>query len=805
MTLLEQEIIETRKKIIEKDFSRMNDMQKKAVFHTEGPVLILAGAGSGKTTVLINRIGNLVKYGSAYESEKLPEGVCDGDLALLKDCLGGKAADSPRLYSLLTVDPPRPYEILAITFTNKAAGELKERLSGMLGEQSRDIWAFTFHSACLRMLRRFADRIGFSSHFTIYDSDDSKRVMKECQKELGIEDKMLSYKTLLSHISKAKDMLITPEEYERENAGDVRLSSIAKAYKLYQQKLKKADAMDFDDIIVWTVRLFEQSPDVLSFYQHKFKYIMVDEYQDTNHAQYMLVKLLSSAHRNICVVGDDNQSIYRFRGATIENILSFEQQYKDAFTVRLEQNYRSTGNILDAANAVIKHNANQKEKNLWTQYGEGDKIEVFTAADEFGEARYVAETILDGVKNGGKFSDNAVLYRMNAMSNNLESAFMRSAIPYRIIGGTKFYDRKEIKDALAYLHLAANPDDNLRFRRIINEPKRGIGATSLGKLSDIADTLGISMFEAASRADEFESLSRAADKLIKFTKFMQPIIDSVPEKAPNLILTELLEKSGYIAALTAEGEEGKDRLENVKELTTSVLQYEEESDEPSLVEYLDGIALITDLDNFNADADAVVLMTIHTAKGLEFTNVFVVGMEESIFPGTQSIYAGESEIEEERRLAYVAITRAKRKLYLTNSFSRMLFGMTNRNSPSRFLNEIPESLTNRTAASSPFEAREFSGGGFSQKGGRSGFGSTGFTGTSFGGGYVKSEKPSFGFKKTEAGRVDFAVGDRVSHKAFGGGLVVDASPVGGDVLLTIAFDKAGTKKLMAKFAKLTKE
>ena len=809
MESLKETILDLRKKIIQKDFSRMNAMQKQAVFHTEGPVLILAGAGSGKTTVLINRIGNLVKYGSAFESDSLPEDICKEDVDLLNRVLKGEKVNNPRLYSLLTVNPPRPYEILAITFTNKAAGELKERLEGLLSDDSRDIWAFTFHSACLRMLRRFADRIGFSSHFTIYDTDDSKRVIKDCQKELGIEDKLLPYKTILSHISRAKDMLITPEEYERENCGDVRLSNIAKAYKLYQQKLKKADAMDFDDIICYTVRLFEQNPDVLSFYQNKFRYIMVDEYQDTNHAQYMLVKLLSGAHRNICVVGDDNQSIYRFRGATIENILSFESQYKDAFTVRLEQNYRSTGNILDAANAVIKHNVNQKQKNLWTDMGSGEKIRVYTARDEYGEARFVADEILDSVKEGGSFSDNAVLYRMNAMSSNLESAFIRSGIPYRIIGGTKFYDRKEVKDALAYLRLAANPNDDLRFRRVINEPKRGIGATSLNKLADIASTLQISLFEASKRADEFEGLSRAAERLMDFTRFMQPIIDSANETAPSVILTELLNQSGYLAALEAEGEEGRERLENVNELKTSVLQYEEDSDDTSLDEYLDGVALITDLDNFNADADAVVLMTIHTAKGLEFKNVFVVGMEESIFPGTQSIFAGESEIEEERRLAYVAITRAKRKLCLTNSFCRMLFGMTGRNAPSRFLTEIPDRLINASSAEPDFEVPkgEFAlGGGYSsERRTRSGFGAAGFTVTDFGGGYIKSHKPDFAFKKAETGKTDFSAGDRVKHKAFGSGLVLDASPVGGDVLLTIAFDSAGTKKLMAKFAKLEKE
>lgn len=780
----------------------MNEMQKKAVFHTEGPLLILAGAGSGKTTVLINRIGNLVKYGGAYESEALPDDVSDNDLQLLNAYLNGKGTNEVRLSQLLSVNPPRPYQILAITFTNKAAGELKERLSGLLGEDARDIWAATFHSACLRMLRRFADRIGYSSHFTIYDTDDSKRVMKECQKALGIEDKLLSHKVILSHISRAKDQLISPAEYEKEAGADYKLSSIAKAYKLYQKKLKEADAMDFDDIIVQTVRLFRENPDVLHFFQDRFHYIMVDEYQDTNHAQYMLVKLLASSHRNICVVGDDNQSIYTFRGATIENILSFEHEYTDAATIRLEQNYRSTSSILDAANAVIKHNKNQKEKKLWTDLGEGQKLRIFTANDEYGEARYISEQILDFYKNGDRFSDNAVLYRINAMSGNVENAFVRSGIPYRVIGGMKFYDRKEVKDALAYLHLIANPEDNLRLRRIINEPKRGIGATSVEKLADISARLGISMFEAARRADEFAGLTHVAGKLKKFALDLQPLVDSAHETPPHILLQSILDVSGYITALEAQGDEGLDRIQNVNELKTSIIQYETEAENPNLDEYLDGVALITDLDNYNADADAVVLMTIHSAKGLEFKNVFVVGMEEGIFPGSQSIFAGEREIEEERRLAYVAITRAKRRLFLTNAFSRMLFGMSNRNRPSRFLNEIPDRLVETTSAR---PENEFAAGFSEQHSAKR----TAFSHGGFSGGYIKSESSAASStahrEKVASSTVHFQVGDRVKHKTFGAGLVIAATPVGGDILLTIAFDTIGTKKLMAKFARLEKE
>ncbi|MBR4868671.1 MAG: UvrD-helicase domain-containing protein, partial [Clostridia bacterium] len=442
----------------------MNEAQKEAVLSVNGPVLILAGAGSGKTTVLIHRIANLIRFGNAYHSDQLPDDIGEADILLLQRALAGEMVDPLRFYQLTAVEAPRPYEILAITFTNKAAGELKERLSNLLQEDGDSIWAMTFHAACLRMLRKFSERIGYTSHFTIYDTDDSKRVIKECQKELGIDDKAFSYRMLMNEISRAKDRLITPEEYQ-ENAGDdIRLKKAALVYAAYQKQLRKADAMDFDDIIVQTVRMLQEHPDILSYWQNCFRYIMVDEYQDTNHAQYVLVKLLAGERKNLCVVGDDNQSIYTFRGATIENILTFEDEYSDAVTVRLEQNYRSTEKILNAANAVIRNNRFQKEKNLWTELGEGEPITCHTAADEFGESRYVAEKILDGVGQGQSYSDFAVLYRMNAQSGNLENTFVRSGIPYRVIGGLKFYDRKEIKDALAYLHLLVNSEDDLRLR-----------------------------------------------------------------------------------------------------------------------------------------------------------------------------------------------------------------------------------------------------------------------------------------------------------------------------------------------------
>ncbi len=795
---LQEQLLALRKELIQQDFAKMNREQRCAVFATEGPVLILAGAGSGKTTVLINRIGNLLKYGSAYHSNRLPDRVSVDDVALLQKAINGGMVDELRLLELTAVNPPKPYEILAITFTNKAAGELKERLRSLMNEDADSVWAFTFHSACLRMLRKFADRIGYSSHFTIYDTDDSKRIIRDCQKELNIDDKILPHRMILSEISRAKDRLISFQEYADQAGDDFRLKKISSVYRMYQQKLKAADAMDFDDIITQTVYMFQNHPDILSYWQNRFRYIMVDEYQDTNHAQYMLVKLLAQRHGNICVVGDDNQSIYTFRGATIENILSFEEEYPEATTVRLEQNYRSTETILEAANAVIKHNKHQKEKNLWTDVGEGEKISCYTAADEFGEARYIAEQVLDHVGQGNRYSDFAVLYRMNAQSSNIENAFVRSGIPYRVIGGLKFYDRKEIKDALAYLHLIVNTNDDLRLRRIINEPKRGIGAVTVDKIASLAFEQGVSMFHVIRHIDEYAQLQRSATKLKQFSDCICSAISEAEQMLPHQVLEFVLEKSGYLSALLAEGDEGQERKENVQELVSSMIQYENESLQPSLDDFLDGVSLMTDIDNYNADQDCVVMMTLHAAKGLEFPRVFITGMEEGIFPGNQSIYSSDKEIEEERRLMYVGITRAKQKLYLTNAFQRLLFGMTNRNRPSRFVAEIPVECVDHAKAVSPLERSVF----FRSESGTS----SSFSGQTAFSQQPRSTKPGYSASMQQTSAVaPLKVGDRVKHKAFGGGLVVQAVPVGGDVLLTIAFDSVGTKKLMQKFAKLEKE
>ncbi|MBE6732456.1 MAG: ATP-dependent DNA helicase PcrA [Ruminococcaceae bacterium] len=790
-----------RKKIIEKEFGRMNDRQFEAVVTVNGPLLVLAGAGSGKTTVLVNRIANIVKYGNAYFSNETGF-YTDEDIRLGEDFLAGKREDLPT--NAFSVSPPRPWEILAITFTNKAAGELKERISAKLGEAGLDVWAGTFHSVCGKILRLNAEHIGFTSHFTIYDTDDQRRLMKEIMKSANVDEKILPLKSVLSEISHAKDELISPIEYEMSAGSDLRKKTVAGLYKLYQKRLKEADAMDFDDMIVNTIELFEQNEEVLSRYQHRFKYIMVDEYQDTNHAQFVLVSMLAGKNGNLCVVGDDDQSIYRFRGATIENILNFEEQFTGAKTIRLEQNYRSTSNILDAANAVIANNLGRKGKNLWTESGQGDKITVYTALDERGEARYIADSILESVRNGNSFSNHAVLYRMNAQSASLEGVFARSGISYKVIGGFRFFERKEIRDALAYLNLINNRNDNVRLRRIINEPKRGIGETTVNNAADIAAQLGIPLFEVFSRADEFAAISRASTKLKEFSNMINDLRDFYEQTSISELYEEMLSRTGYKTALIAAGKDEQDRLENVEELGTVIKQYEQENDEPSLSAFLEEIALVSDTDSLDESDDKVVLMTVHSAKGLEFKNVYIVGMEEGIFPGNQSIYGGQSEIEEERRLAYVAITRAKRNLTITNASTRMLYGATNRNLPSRFLKEIPEELCDISSASVNFY------GGFgSQQGSYKDFGRSDSynqkIASDYSFGTPKKSKP-FGTASAAAQKPstsqNYVSGQMVEHKTFGRGMIMSVIPMGADSMLEIAFDTVGTKKLMAGYAKL---
>lgn len=742
---------------IQKNFMHMNNMQQQAVFSTEGPLLILAGAGSGKTTVLVNRIAYI-----------LQSGLC------------------------------KPWQILAITFTNKAAGELKERICNAVPEGGADIWAATFHSTCARILRRYGDRIGYSSHFTVYGTDDQKKLIKDILKQLNIDEKTLSVKSILAEISKAKDKMYTPEQMLKEAEFDSRKVSIAKVYNIYQTRLKTADAMDFDDMLCNTVLLFEKCPEILEYYQNQFKYIMVDEYQDTNKVQYKFVSMLAEKYGNICVVGDDDQSIYKFRGATIENILSFENTFKGAEIIRLEQNYRSTQNILNAANEVISNNSMRKGKTLWTENSKGDKLQVHTTDSEREEANYIAQTILDGVADGRKYSDYAVLYRMNAQSNAIEQALSRSGVPHRVIGGHRFYDREEIRDMVAYLQVINNPHDDVRLSRIINVPKRAIGATTVAHAADIAAGLGESIYTVIKNADSYPLLSRAASKLKAFSELIDGFIEA--EQSGDYSLAELynlvIEHTGYEQYLRNEKENADVRIENIEELSSNIIKFEEDyGDEAELSSFLEEISLQTDIDNYDSDADTCVMMTLHSAKGLEFPVVFIAGMEDGLFPSIASMM-NPDELNEERRLAYVGITRAKEKLYLTKTNSRMLFGSTSYNKASRFLSEIPDDLIEYSGGKKMF-ATASSANYNSDYAGKVMVGNPKDSSVSL--------KKTFGYIKPPVkNKTVFNVGDCVLHKVFGKGMIMRAEKMGNDTMLEIAFDKAGTKTLMANFCKMEK-
>lgn len=781
-----------KKEILDSFFSRMNPMQKEAVFTVDGPVLILAGAGSGKTTVLINRVLNLVRFGGGYHATVTPPGLTQADIAFLTAWRDGTQQDQARLTSLLAYHPVKPWNVLAITFTNKAAGELRERLQQSLGDMARDINAATFHSACVRILRRNIEKLGYSSSFTIYDSDDSIRVIKKQLDVLKIGDKNVKPRTILTAISRAKDRMLTPAGMLTEAGGDFLALLAAKVYSGYEQALKSANAVDFDDIILLTVRLFEEFPDVLAYYQTRYRYIMVDEYQDTNILQYRLISLLSAAHKNLCVVGDDDQSIYKFRGATIENILSFEEQFPGAKVIRLEENYRSTQTILSAANGVIANNTERKGKNLWTQNDEGAKVTIRRLSNEQEEASFICETVGKSVLAGQKFSDSAVLYRMNAQSNAIEREMTRNAIPYRIIGGLRFYERKEIKDAIAYLSVLNNPSDTLRLTRIINEPKRGIGDATIAAAVELAAQTNLSLFEVLRTADEYAPLSRRALSLIEFTRMISGFIDDMAGGMPlDVLFDTVLEQSGYLPALRKQGEVEQTRIENLGELKTNIQHYIQENEQPTLSGFLEEIALYTDLDSYNDSDDRVVLMTIHSAKGLEFDNVFVAGLEEGIFPGNQSIY-NPDEVQEERRLAYVAYTRARRALYLTCCACRMMFGSTMRNPASRFVKEIPAKLvdwqdTTITITQAPAGTRTSYPNLLDTR--------------------KQSQTLSTGSIKkvtSSGGGLSFSAGERIEHGVYGPGTVLNVKPMGGDRLLEIAFDSVGTKKVMANYAKLKK-
>lgn len=775
---------ELKQTALESYFSRANDMQKKAIFKINGAVLIIAGAGSGKTTVLVNRIANMMRFGNAYHDEEIRELTPEQERFLADFPTMEKTPETARrLAEIIAVDPVNPWNILAITFTNKAAGELRQRLIAMIGEDAEKICAATFHSACVRILRREIEHLGYKSGFTIYDDDDSKRLIKEIMKRRDINEKVMSAKMFKNNISRLKDKMISAEEYiltaqETAEIMDIKTSEV---YSEYQDALRTANAVDFDDIIFLTVKLFEDFPDVLRHYRNLYKYIMVDEYQDTNFAQYRLISLLAGDSGNLGVVGDDDQSIYRFRGATIENILSFEKQYKDCTVIRLEQNYRSTENILNAANAVIKNNTQRKEKNLWSDLGEGEKIQINLYPSEQAEAKGIADIIAEGVQNGAKYSDYALLYRNNALSRGYEQALVRTGIPYKIVGGLRFYDRKEIRDIMAYLSLINNPFDMVRFRRVINEPKRGIGDATVDEVIRIAEGLELSPIEVCRDALQFETLQRKANPL----KAAANLFEELDEAADTMRLDELIEtvaeKTGYIQSLEAQGDEGKTRIENIRELKSNAVQLLDENPEAALPDFLEQVALVSDIDNYDTETDRVSLMTMHSAKGLEFPVVFMVAAEDNIFPSAMCQYE-PTEMEEERRLAYVAITRAKRELIVTHSQYRMLFGKTNNNKLSEFIREIPEELCEKHG-----ERRKP------------------LT-------YAKPERRSF--LKEETAKLKstvqhtndevFNVGDRIKHNIFGEGTVTAVMQTGNDAMITIDFDTRGQKKVMKNNAKMMK-
>lgn len=782
-----KDYIKTRREVIARNFPNLNDRQTEAVLATEGPLLILAGAGSGKTTVLINRIANLMKYGKASDSNGLPYDADEEKLELMQAYLAGDMSLKREAEMAAAYEPVAPDRILAITFTNKAAGELKERLNRMLGSASENVWARTFHSACVRILRRDADKLGYPSGFAIYDTSDRTAVMKRLIKEQNRDEKMYPPKWVLGVIDKAKDKMQSPGMFAAmaERAGDFRLQGVAALYAAYDEKLREAGAMDFEDLIYNTVRLLQEHEDVRAYYQRKFQYVLIDEYQDTNNLQYLLASLLAGGRKNICVVGDDDQSIYAFRGATIENILSFEDQYKNARVIRLEQNYRSTGHILDAANGVVSHNTGRKGKKLWTKAGDGDRITLYVAKNEEDEAQYVVRQVLTAVQQGDNLRDHAVLYRLNAQSRALEQAFLRNGIRARIVKGNPFFERAEIKDIMAYFFVLMNPADELRLTRIINVPARGIGATTMEKARTIALENNIPLFSVLTLAEHFPELSRAAEKVKAFTAMMDELSAMTRTAGLEEIYDALLEKTGYARMLEENRtEENLNRLENIRELKSFIATHVRETGDNSLAGFLDEVSLYTDLQNMTEDENTVTLMTIHSAKGLEFPTVFIVGMEEGIFPSLQAI--GESaQMEEERRLAYVAITRAKKRLFITSARQRMVFGQTASHRVSRFVDEIPPDHIDR-----PYQDLKptyFDFDDVPQK---------------------RTQWPPQ--KKTVAPPVTkpvekhatavFSLGDRVEHSAFKEGVIVKMTPMGGDHLVEIEFEGVGVKRLMLKAA-----
>ena len=837
MTLAER-YLAAKRALFDAVYNDLNDRQREAVYTVNHPLLVLAGAGSGKTTVLVRRIAFIIRYGNAYLSDAVPDGLTDEQVDYLAQA--AKTCTKEQLRPMLDAfaeDPCPSYAVLAITFTNKAAKEIKSRIDAMFADDPAgcaEIMTGTFHSVCVRILRRHAEAAGYHAGFSIYDTDDSKKAYAEALKRCRIDEKLLPVKSVANAVSRAKDRLLTPEDFETEAGADFRMGQIARVYTAYQQILRESNALDFDDIIMQTVLLFRRHPEILAFYQKRFRYVCVDEYQDTNVAQFELTRMLAEGRRNLMVVGDDDQSIYRFRGATIENILSFDKAYPDAKVIRLEQNYRSTQNILDAANAVIAKNNGRMGKTLWTAAGAGSMIHLVGCEDQNDESRRIVDTVQKLVASGNAcYRDFAVLYRMNAQSQNIEKAFARAAVPYRMLGGTRFSDRKEIRDAVAYLQLINNHDDNVRLLRIINEPRRKIGPKTLEAIAAIAAEQDCSQFEVIERAQSYAALKNAAPMLDDFARLINGLTADAAEMRLDVLFDAMLDRSGYRQMLIAAGEAEEERLENLEEFKSQILEYMKDSEDgnetPTLTGFLEETALVADVDRYDESADAVVMMTIHSAKGLEFPIVFLPGMEDGIFPGMQTIEGGESEMEEERRLAYVAITRAKRELYILHADQRLLYGRTGYNPLSRFVSEIPSSLieeekTQRAGvwgrvqsqgtygsfgAKSPvsqkktyYREQDSRPAGNSPNSAKPGSGAVRVAvGASAPTRTVAPSRPA----ATPARQAPvFAPGDRVEHMVFGAGEVISCKKMGTDILYEVIFEKVGTKKLMGSFAKMRK-
>ena len=796
---MKNRFITAKRKLFDKVFDHLNEKQREAVYTVNGPLLILAGAGSGKTTVLVNRIGYMIRYGNAYASEDMPDWVSPEDVSELERAIDLPKSEIEILLDKYAERKINAWSILSITFTNKAANEMKTRLEKKVGDDASSIWAGTFHSVCVRILRRFITQIGYSESFTIYDTDDQKKVISGVIKDMRVDDKMFAPKTVLGYISKAKDRLMTPGDAQAE-AKDFRENKMAQLYAEYQRRLVTANALDFDDIIMQTVRLLRESDEARSFCQNRFKYVCVDEYQDTNHAQFVLTSIISEKYGNLMVVGDDDQSIYRFRGADIQNILNFDREIENTKIIKLEQNYRSTKAILDCANAVIKNNSNRHGKSLWTAKDGGDKVALRRLDTQNDEAKFIVDKILElKTKEGRSLNDFAVLYRLNSLSNTLESAFSRSGVPYRVLGGLRFYERKEIKDVLAYLCLINNPSDNVRLQRIINEPKRKIGDTTVNAVEELANHFGQSMFSVMQNADNFPALSKSAGKLKDFTALILGLREIAQTETLDVLIDKVLDLTGYRAMLQSLDEaEGKNRTENVEELISNAVDFVANRENASLAAFLEEVALVADIDNYDPDAEAVVMMTVHSAKGLEFPVVFLPALEENVFPSSQSMY-DESELEEERRLAYVAITRAKQRLFITHTRERLLYGKTSYNKLSKFVSEIPVSLLDAeapTQRSSGFAIP-------SER--RSTFASANKPAPSFFANEL-TRKPIFTQPKMQspAAKETFSAGDLITHQLFGRGVILSVTPVGPDVMYEIAFDNAGTKKMMGTYAKIKK-